>query len=875
METYKIISISLVLLIIIYYIFLVYRKSNKNIEGFEDEIKKLIDFTKIKTFSTKIWDNYSHLSGIYNKDGKTLPTNFKECVAIGGTNNSLSNCPISIWRPNKEEGYTLIGDVMTKLFVSPNNETIKDIRVAKTPGAITDKNLDTVCVIGSELKEPDDYVYVGSFGSGVMINFLEENDKYLRLKRIIKTNYESMIKRQNQLLYGSDIVNINTTTGIFGKISIGHKHTMTVFAEQLYKIGKINVFERRDWFKRNYTVQAINQETIDNLNEIYTSSFKPLTRGWGFRRRSNNEVINFINIQKTKKLEPLNRFNIHYEIKKNKISIDRPYKFKDFFAKFSFPLVNDIEKIINIDINSINEKIEVTYYTFKISNLGIILPILTPANGRQNEVTVKYKPDLLHIIGSFNGFGINDSGHTHRKSKSWFRRVTKKDKDYYFHSRLSIIPKTQIKLNYTYRFRKARQAITTTERILYNSKWPFNRPAGDQNTDKKILSFHKPSENWVHPQIERIYDMEFSVKDELINSVSRRVTEDGIVLKFYNILVDEIKLFAESLRILTDYGYRALSIWQPIPPPGYVALGCVFLNSDKTVKPATDLISCIPQNCAKNFKRRPWLPEDLIFKYVDDKQNLSFYRNPYLGTVVVIDELRDNGIFKGQFPDKMKYTNDPKSLNWECFDIVPCIKESDYVSNLAESNTKSKRMCKSYQGLENKSIDKLETNKNIRKEEDKLKKIIAEKKKYSDELIKNLSTMMSNEELYKMINTGINRHKMQTDLENQRKLHETVSDKLMRTRGFEISLDDPQKFKDLLQRFIVARGIKGKSGVPQDCPVCKIPDTADMVQLKDLKMCYGCVEDVVRELIGAKRAAGEAIPPELQELENRMVKSTV
>jgi hypothetical protein len=88
-------------------------------------------------------------------------------------------------------------------------------------------------------------------------------------------------------------------------------------------------------------------------------------------------------------------------------------------------------------------------------------------------------------------------------------------------------------------------------------------------------------------------------------------------------------------------------------------------------------------------------------------------------------------------------------------------------------------------------------------------------------------------------------------------------------------LDDPQKFKDLLQRFIVARGIKGKSGEPQDCPVCKIPDTADMVKLKDLKMCYGCVEDVVRELIGAKRATGEAIPPELQELENRMVKSTV
>ena len=151
--------------------------------------------------------------------------------------------------------------------------------------------------------------------------------------------------------------------------------------------------------------------------------------------------------------------------------------------------------------------------------------------------------------------------------------------------------------------------------------------------------------------------------------------------------------------------------------------------------------------------------------------------------------------------------------------------------------------------------------------------MLNDKKAYINDLMKNLDTMMSNEELYKMINTGVNRHKMQTDIENQRKVHEAVSDKLMRTRGFEISFDDPQKFKDILQKFVVARGIKvNNTTEPQDCPVCQLPDTSDMVQLKDLKMCYGCVEDVVRELIGAKRAAGEEIPPELKELEDKMMK---
>jgi len=35
-------------------------------------------------------------------------------------------------------------------------------------------------------------------------------------------------------------------------------------------------------------------------------------------------------------------------------------------------------------------------------------------------------------------------------------------------------------------------------------------------------------------------------------------------------------------------------------------------------------------------------------------------------------------------------------------------------------------------------------------------------------------------------------------------------------------------------------------------------------------MCYGCLEDVVRELINKKRTNGETVPEELLELENNM-----
>jgi hypothetical protein len=132
---------------------------------------------------------------------------------------------------------------------------------------------------------------------------------------------------------------------------------------------------------------------------------------------------------------------------------------------------------------------------------------------------------------------------------------------------------------------------------------------------------------------------------------------------------------------------------------------------------------------------------------------------------------------------------------------------------------------------------------------------------------------MSEDELYKLIIEGINRYKAKKDLQEQHQLHGKVADKLLQTRGLEISWDVPEemmKFKDLLKDFVVAQ--YGRvSQEEKDCPVCKLPDTTGYVKMKDLELCYGCLEDVVRELVGKKKAAGEPIPAELQELQNKIV----
>ena len=76
------------------------------------------------------------------------------------------------------------------------------------------------------------------------------------------------------------------------------------------------------------------------------------------------------------------------------------------------------------------------------------------------------------------------------------------------------------------------------------------------------------------------------------------------------------------------------------------------------------------------------------------------------------------------------------------------------------------------------------------------------------------------------------------------------------------------KFKDLLKRLTVAQFQKvKKNNNKRDCPVCKLPENTDMVNFKELELCYGCMEDIVRELIGKKKKANEPIPQELLNLE--------
>jgi len=344
-----------------------------------------------------------------------------------------------------------------------------------------------------------------------------------------------------------------------------------------------------------------------------------------------------------------------------------------------------------------------------------------------------------------------------------------------------------------------------------------------------------------------------------------------VIIKLYDGFKNTVDMLKQLYPDLTTTDYKRLSIWQPVPPEGYVALGFVFTNDPETTKPGKGLCKCIPENCAKQFKRRQWDPEmDLIFRYKDKDQDLAFYRNPYLNTLVVMDEKKQNGVFKGKTPNHLNYRTVKDSKKWECFDVIPCIKECDYVNKLEEADKRARSVCKAYSGLENQYFEKETYRQSVLDEEKKLRDLVKDRHKHITFLMEKINKIMSEEDLYKMINRGLNRYKLKTDLEKQRKLHGQVADKLMSTRGLEINWNAPgdlKTFKDLVQRYVIAR--YSVQTPKRDCPVCKLPEQEGYVKMENLEMCYGCLEDVVRELVNKKKAEGD-VPSELKELEAKI-----
>jgi hypothetical protein len=815
------IIIGIIIIILVYGIYLNINYS-KN-EGFvnlgtqSQKIEKLIETKEHQHFNVKIWDNESQLTSIYTDASITPPINFENCKLIQKDESKFVNsCPLSIWRASPSEGYNSIGDIITKSLRNPLQESITDVKKPKVPGAILEKSLSSIGVNGSVLMEPEDYMYVGGFGKDVMIDRVKKNELF---------NYHMKKITFFINLYNTTVEVINNT--IITDMKLQNEKVQNALGSYIVQLKKYN------------QIEPLDTKTIENVKTIIsTPSF------------SQNININYLaNVPISTNVEIRNS-KLLIEIVDNTTSFENSFSINKLINGFS----NSIKKIIfqNYDQSKETTQFKLQNYIYKITRINLI-PMSNLVNNFGTEFNV-YAPDG------------ND--------ENW---------EYSQHSKIGVPPGVNMNLMYNvgevYRDRSAgggargffEAGSTKGERRIRDKTLVANIGKSTE-ADAVIISNHQSRENG-HYQTTAIISMDFFINPQSIEEIRSKIVNNADLALKYQQLTDAINDFRIAFPQFSKNDYHRLSIWQPIPPPGFVALGFIFTNDEKEIKPSKQLIKCIPESCAKNFKRRPWIPnEDIIFKYKDETQNLSFYRNPFLGTVIVVDENKQNGIYLNKTPSAIKYRNEKGSPSWECFDIVPCIKKSDYISSLEMADKNSKQMCKAFRGIENTIYDNSLVKQSIIDEETKLNNTLNNKKKYLSGLMDKINLIMSEDELYKLISQGLNRYKTRKDLEEQRELHGQVADKLLRTRGLEISLDpsnEMSKFKDLIKQILISQYRK-VSKTKRDCPVCKIPDTSEYVKLKDLEMCYGCLEDVVRELINKKRTNGETVPEELLELENNM-----
>ncbi len=875
MELWNII-LGFIIIIIIYCFYLnIINKYNK-VEGFastsnaidslinqENKIQKLIDTRESSLFTIKLWDNFNVLSARYGEFKLTVPTDKKECSAlmkasveeIKRRNQTIdqkpmgnffkidpydylttTQCPISIWRSSPAEGFEPIGDVITNIFKHPSLEQIIDVTKPQTSNNPNLTNLKTKVVTGVNTLPPEDFIYVGGFGNDKVEDRLLLNERMNQdLKMVVsklKTFGELMLVKKNLF-----IQNLNT-------VSSSVQNTFSKYVEQFSQLAKFCSAN----IKYNIALSdLISYNTINGIStnakilELKNKQVETDPESYKIKNRFVAQKINF-NVNHNFNIGAL-LSSLPYETTEKLKSI---YDYSNEINLFSYDhyifgficATNLIQSYYNGVIGDVkNHYIE--HPTSDISDSHSI--IKSPSN-----VSVGVRADISKYEGNSNIGRKIESGFT------WLGVGARNDVDRNVYSKDKVIGKVN-------------------------------------EEDQMILAFHDDvglDENTV----DKITSMSFTIFSDYLDLLSSSITGDSELQTAYTALVTEITNFVTRNPTIKKKDFYRLSIWQPIPPPGYVALGFVFTNDPKDVKPSVQTIKCIPQTCVKSFKRRKWLPEDVIFIYSDlekdqAQQRLAFYRNPYLGTCVVVDlnkyqnpsnTLLNVNSIKNPDPSSIKYRNDKDSLSWECFDIVPCVKECDYVKKLEDSEKNARQMCSAYRGLENQYFDKTEISKSVQDEENRYNTLLKDKKTYIENLMDKINKLMTEDELYKIISQNINRYNTKKDLEEQKDLHGKVADKLLQTRGLEISWDNPNemtKFKDLVKRLVIAQFSKVKNNnTKRDCPVCKLPDNPDFVKFKDLELCYGCMEDVVRELLDKKKKANEPIPPELLALESTIKK---
>ena len=205
-------------------------------------------------------------------------------------------------------------------------------------------------------------------------------------------------------------------------------------------------------------------------------------------------------------------------------------------------------------------------------------------------------------------------------------------------------------------------------------------------------------------------------------------------------------------------GYFPLQIYKPNPPDGYTALGHVFCNTTSDLQNIINVksVACVPSHCVKEM--REWIANDKIFEYSKDNVYWAIYLNPYTGTFISINTSAS------QLPDG------------KVCKVIACVAKCNEVEDLkkADDCTRKYYNMNKQANANTKLVPSLFSD---QEEEYYLEKIKAQSDSIS-RLSNRAQTMQTTIDKSNIINREMNKNKLQTYVDTQKRNIDIVMNKL-------------------------------------------------------------------------------------------------
>jgi len=281
-------------------------------------------------------------------------------------------------------------------------------------------------------------------------------------------------------------------------------------------------------------------------------------------------------------------------------------------------------------------------------------------------------------------------------------------------------------------------------------------------------------------------------------------------------------------------GYNPLQILSPKAPDGYIALGHVFSNSPSDLEKikSTNSIACIPIHCAKPM--RDWTTNDKIYEYNVNGVYFAIYYNPYTGTFIATN------------------TNAQTLPKDKVYKIVACVKKCTAVDELEKAD----ECTRNYYNLNKELNADTHLTPNLVSDQEEI--FYLSKLKNQSDSIARLKTKAQKLQIENdkstIINREMNKNKLQSYVDTQKKNIEIVSNRLEADKN-KIQTNVKMPIDPILQMLndstnltplqikTISDKIKSSdsskdSTISDSCPQYDINGMVKKQLVKDV--CYGC-----------------------------------